>query len=963
MSSSSCPPDQTLLELGADRAAPGGRPPALEQAASHLAGCARCTERLAQLAIEDRTLIRSDALPAPGARGRLARGATVGRYMVLELIGEGGMGEVYAAYDPQLDRRVALKLLRPSEGAEAEVSEGQLRLLREARALARLAHPNVIAVHDVGEIDGQVFIAVELVEGLSLRRWLLDRPRGVAEILDVFRAAGLGLQAAHDAGLVHRDFKPDNVLVGGDGRVRVLDFGLARSAAEAAPGVTSALRVGADLPPQHDSVTLQGSVVGTPAYMAPEQVAGQPVDAKCDQFSFCVSLFEALHGKKPFGGASLSERHAAIQARRLEPSTRRDVPPHLQRVIARGLEPVATDRFGTMRELLWTLDHDPALRRRRALAIAGAVVAVLAVVAGGASWRVLQREQCLERERALAGAWEGAKQDALRASFEAAGEMGADAWSRIRPALDNYTDRLATETCRSDRPEPPGGLRELREDCLESRRAAARALIAGLGPTDRAALASGARAAHALPAVDVCADLARLARAMPEPTPEQRSGVQQLRTELAAAQAEFELGRYEAARARALELAKGAEVIGHRASLAEVSLLLGRIDEKLGRYQDASARLQEAARAALEGGAAELLARSWAMLAMVEAVRLSRLPQGESWAGWAASANERAGSPPELEGELNHVRGLLQLHAGRYPEAEASFVRARQLLSAAHGTEHPLVANTLNNLGIIANRAGRFDQALAAHAEALRIRRAALGERHPEVGVSLHNIGAVHQRKDNFREAERHYRQALEIRVSQLGEGHPLTFETRQNLGQIALKEGRVEEALAIARTNLARAEEMHGPAHERVGHFRFTLGTALEAAKQPRAAVEQLERAIALYDENLGPDHPKTSQILRALARVHLQQGEHRPCAEAALRSARICEVRSCAPVDRALSHAFAADCLRGRDRRRAQEHARKAAAFVEEARDDRETAAFRQWLDRLFPELARAAAERAPR
>src|SRR5690349_17448959 len=196
-------------------------------------------------------------------------GDTVGRFVVLQRLGEGGMGVVYTAYDPELDRKVAIKLLKSAE-------EGHARLLREAQAMARLQHPNVIAVHDVGTLPGnRVFVAMELVAGATLRGWLKAAPRAWREVIAIMRQAGVGLAAAHDAGLVHRDFKPDNVLVGDDGRVRVMDFGLARLGA-ADPELSSGSH---DTGPLSTPLTMAGTVVGTPAYMAPELFKGTSAEA------------------------------------------------------------------------------------------------------------------------------------------------------------------------------------------------------------------------------------------------------------------------------------------------------------------------------------------------------------------------------------------------------------------------------------------------------------------------------------------------------------------------------------------------------------------------------------------------------------------------------------------------------------------------------------------------------------
>src|ERR1700722_14732513 len=248
--------------------------------------------------------------------------ATMGRYLVLERIGEGGMGVVYKAYDPGLDRRVALKGLRQSPDG---IGSDEERLVREGKAMAQLAHPNVVAVYDVGVHDERVFVAMEFVEGQTLRAWLEPR-RSLSEVLAMFVQAGRGLCAAHDAGFVHRDFKPDNVLVGNDGRVRVVDFGLARPSTREGP---TSDRV----PSAHDpaasvdaSMSEHASLAGTPRYMPPEQLSGERLDARADQFAFCASLWEAVFGQPPFEAPNLLLLLDTLRTGKLREPTRRDVP-------------------------------------------------------------------------------------------------------------------------------------------------------------------------------------------------------------------------------------------------------------------------------------------------------------------------------------------------------------------------------------------------------------------------------------------------------------------------------------------------------------------------------------------------------------------------------------------------------------------------------------------------------------
>ncbi len=318
----------------------------------------------------------------------------VGRFTVLGEIGGGGMGVVYAAYDPELDRKIAIKLMRPVASDSVSVSEGRARLLREGQAMARLSHPNVIAVHDVGTFGEQVFIAMEHVDGSTLAEWLSLKKRTWREIVSIFVQAGQGLAAAHAAGILHRDFKPDNVLVGDDGRVRVLDFGLAR-AADASDRIdpkirdhTSAeKRLSAGPGMLRVAVTDPGKFMGTPAYMAPEQLMGQGADQKTDQYSFCVALYQGVYGELPFRGEdvpALLREMAQSTPQQLHKSSH--VPRWLHRIIMQGLSSNTSDRHASMKAVLERLLRGSRVSRQH-WAILGTLMAILLLVGGLAAWK------------------------------------------------------------------------------------------------------------------------------------------------------------------------------------------------------------------------------------------------------------------------------------------------------------------------------------------------------------------------------------------------------------------------------------------------------------------------------------------------------------------------------------------------------------------------------------------------
>jgi len=359
-----CLAEDDLLEYVERRLAPED----VASTEAHLRGCNGCRQALAELA--------RSAWPEPPAPGE-----PPGRYEVLEPIGAGGMGVVYAARDHQLRRTVALKMLQPGGAGDASEARMRERLLREARAMARLSHPNVLAVYEVGELDGQVFLAMELVEGRTLTAWLGEERRSWREVLDVFLEAARGLAAAHAAGLIHRDFKPDNVLVGADGRVRVTDFGLA-SALAPAPGDRAE---GGDSQPVR-SVTVT-ALAGSPAYMAPEQLRGERVDARADVFSYCVALYEALYGERPFRGESLAELEGAIRRGDLNSTRRRKVPAWLRRTLVRGLRHDSAERFQSIEAIVAALESGRTGAWRRLAAAVTLLTALAALALFAGPWR------------------------------------------------------------------------------------------------------------------------------------------------------------------------------------------------------------------------------------------------------------------------------------------------------------------------------------------------------------------------------------------------------------------------------------------------------------------------------------------------------------------------------------------------------------------------------------------------
>lgn len=489
----------------------------------------------------------------------------VGRYDVLEFVGEGGMGTVFAAYDPQLDRRVAIKRLRQALGGGPK---WRARLLREAQSLARLSHPNVVTIHEVWEEAGEVHLAMEFIEGQTLARWHARR-RPWSEVLAAYRAAGEGLSAVHAAGLVYRDFKPHNVIRRDDGVVKVLDFGLARPTGDASTDDGRS-----EFDPRtasNEALTRPGSLVGTPAYMAPEQRRGEPADARADQFGFCVALWEGLFGTLPFERRDV--REDATMPPRVDPPAEAGVPGWLRRVVDRGLAVDPAERYPTMHALLRALDADPAKKRRRWLMAGGAA---LAMVAGGAAVAELRGDATCELPDPI---WSEQRRSEVRAGVLAT-ELGyaEQTWALLEPRLDGY----ATELSQARRSAYVHHVRGLVADsayerqlqCLDRRRAQWDTLTDLLADADATAVTRANGAIGELPPPEHCTDPSI---ASPEEGPPDAIAepVAAVRMELARAQAEEAAGHYQGAYDRAAALAERSSQLDYGPLHAEVHLRMG----------------------------------------------------------------------------------------------------------------------------------------------------------------------------------------------------------------------------------------------------------------------------------------------------------------------------------------------------------------------------------------------------
>jgi tetratricopeptide (TPR) repeat protein len=882
----SCPGETELLELASGQLGPVQA----EALHHHLASCASCETLVAEL------LRDTPAQGTPAEPRALQRGEQVGHYLVLERLGAGGMGVVYAAFDPQLDRKVALKILRPDPaGAPAHLAEQRARLLGEAQALARLSHPNVVTVYEAQALGERVWLAMELVEGATISQWLADQPRTRAQILDVFAKAGQGLLAAHEAGIVHRDFKPENVLISSDGRVRVMDFGLARRPAELAArdgqgggqGRVSGLR----------RSTVTGALMGTPAYMAPEQWEGKPADARSDQFSFCVTLWEALAGARPFQAERLQELPDQIRGGALSADAQpQKIPARLRRVLLRGLRARAELRFASMAELLVELQRDPVAPFRKPLA-AGAALLLLALgIALGARNQGTGAALCSGAEAKLAGAWDSERREQVRAALGLS--PGSDAWRGVERALDGYAlswARMHTEACLATRVrgEQSEQLLDLRVACLERRARDLGALTSLFLRRGQSVAAEAAQAAYALPPLKECAETDALAAQVKPPNdPQARARIAQVQGELSEVRALLSAGNYAAGRKAADSVAALAKDVPHAPTRAEALYQLGVVEMRTGEVQKAERALLEAAWEAEEGRHDRLAARARIDLVYVVGELAGRKAEaaGQVYSE-ARAALRRFGQDADLESSLETtLAGVLTIQ-DKCEDALPHLRMALALADRAYDADDPRRAGILNNLGAALRCVGDLDGALKRHLSALELRERILGPQHPEVALSLNSIGNVLFSKGDFAGALPYHQRTLEVREKSLGQDSTLLATAIHNVGVDLISLGRNGEGRGYALRALEMLESSLGKDSPRLilpltvlGHVEVDLGT-------PADARHHLERALSLLGER---EDDQTAMARFNLARaMRGEHGDERRARELALEARRYYERR----------------------------------------------------------------------
>lgn len=801
-----------------------------------------------QLASHAATIAGSTRITAP--RREYTRGDEIGRYVILSVLGEGGMGIVYAAYDPELDRKVAVKLLHVEERDRGPHTEGVTRMQREAQALARLTHPNVLTIHDVGVHSGHVFLAMEFVEGGTLTDWLAREERSPEAILNMFVTAGQGLVAAHDVGLVHRDFKPDNVLVGEDGRPRVADFGLAVGRGSSSTGSRDALEESLNRSLEH-KLTVTGRAVGTPYYMAPEQFLDSQVDAAADQFAFCVALYDALYKQHPFGGDTVAELRMNLLSGMLREPPTGIVSAPARRALLQGLQVDPSVRHPSLAALLEQLK--PARKARKVPVVAISGVAAAALV-GGYFLAADTPDPCPRANDRIEQVWGAKVQEKMHQQFSQSPLPYRErAWSSVAESLDRYTDTWLdahTDVCEDTRVrgELSEAMLDQRMICLEERLDSLGTLVELMLEADDRTVEKSVIAAETLPRIERCHNIAAMrAASLNLPEPEVVALRKQLLHKLNAARALRQLGHVKDARDR------------YEAMEEEIFATDDRVVHAVYRRHLASVRSHFNE----DEKAEELL--------------------------FAALADTSASGDA---GEAARVAiGFMDLHSTYETNVKLidQWHQVAKGFLVRHGQDVDLELKLIRRYGSALRRVGEGPRALEAHKLAVEMHERLVGPDHYNTLVSHYNLGAAHWQVGNFDDVEKQFNYVVSRWPERIGETHPTAISALSAGGVIAIRRGRYKQAVADLELVLERRIALYGADHRSIDDTREALGTAYLSARRYEDARREFDTVLENRKRYLGADNRYVGWALGNVSSVNRQLGNLEVARDAALQSREI--------------------------------------------------------------------------
>lgn len=797
----------------------------------------------------------------PLAEDTLGVGASVGRYVIVDVLGAGGMGKVFRAYDPKLRREVALKTVH--------IGLEQAYAVREAQAMAKLSHPNVVPVFDVEQVDEQLFIAMEFVAGHTLDGWLEEEERGWREILGVMLGAGRGLAAAHDAELIHRDFKPSNVMIGRDGRARVMDFGIARTENRVEPAAASTVRVGGrDVSAEKSSdalstpLTRHGAVVGTPPYMAPEQMRGKDLDARADQYAFCVATWEALYGARPFSGSNPTELlRDKKKARPKVPSG--DVPAQITSVLLRGLAYDPGERWPSMMALLEALDYDPRARLRRWLGISTLGAGALALAA--LVWfNERQDESCQGGQ--LGEIWGPQTSEELRGVLSTVPRADStQAAERVVAGLDTWAERWEAarlDNCEDStlRHEQSESLMDRRSACLARARrgfTTAVELLTNDAPEER--LRGADDMVAALPDLDACEDIDRLLNDLAQPPPESEARVEAIRGRLA------EIRALESAGAlpdldELDELLTEAQSLDYGPLEAEVLHQRGGLADRHGEPKQALKDLRGAFLLARSLDYDDVAISAIMDLSFVVGYVEQNTDEGLELVDQALAEVEQGGRPVD-RAILLRYRGLMLIDTGRIDEATTQLDEARSLMESIDGLDPFNLGSVMNDQAIAQIRQSNLERAAELWEQAIEVGTQARGVDHPAVIAWHNNLAIAYRHLGRYEDARRILLDALAANEQLYGEDSGPVRRNLLNLGNVEADAG--ELSLGIEYLTRARdlAERSLDAGHPGVAQTRASLAQAVAMAGRSTEALELFSQAL----DELEGEHPLVRKELHA--------------------------------------------------------------------------------------------------
>ena len=817
----------------------------------------------------------------------------IGRYRVERRLGAGGMGAVYEAFDPNLERQVAIKVLH-GDGVDDE------RLLAEGKAMAKLNHPNVVTVYDVDRDEDRVFVAMELVPGTTLRAWQQERPRKWRETVALYLDIGRGIAAAHAEDLVHCDLKPDNVLVGEDGRPRVADFGIALLAGNLRddPDDTD----DAD-PLRPRTVTRRASAPsslgGTPQYMSPEQFLREPLDHRSDQFSLCAMLWEALYGQRPFEGNNVLVLAANVTAGELRPPPPgRRVPAWLRKACERGMSVDPKDRWPSVEALLTELERGQAQTRRRVvLGSLGAVAVVVASVAVGARIdRARRIAACDDAAAQIGEVWNDSRAEAVRQALRATKLEHAEFTAqRIGPWLN------AQATAWSDARREACLQHEVRGQwdadlymrstwCLDNASVAMQLRIAELAGASSQTVSRAASIASPRDDVSACLDRHRL-QLMPVPDAALRPAIAEAQRDLAAASAAIEAGRYTEARDAIVDALPELDGLSWPPLRATALFHLGRTLVELGDTDSAHEHYMDAYFVAMRNGAPAIALRAAGGLMFAEGFEAAKPEEGLVWARHGEVLLDRLEAHEDTIGADFLVRrGHVQRGAGRYDAAQADYERALQIYRDTWGESHPAVTVTRAYLGSLARGEGKYDEAIEIGRRVLDEEIERLGPQHPGVADRYSEVAVAFAMAGRPSEGIPMLETSIAIKQAAQLDQSPSFASDLATLGGMYDTLGESDKARAMHERSLSILEATVGPNHPRIAITLNNLANAIKRDGEDAEVEPLLRRALEILEKNEAPTFQR-AVVMYNLADVNAAMGRvdrARELYEGSLRFAR---------------------------------------------------------------------------